>query len=393
MRRPESVSRLVVVSANFGGGKEPATLADTTGKARTRELVHFVKASTDRLGKGSQQIALCVQEMTRASGKEDDLPERMSGMLGEGSDFTFVPTVSADKYPLVEKWGEWWRKSGSRFIEEGLATYVLKGNILTDPSGIWRSHGRVLDLPILEFAEARDAQSEEGWIRDDDRLLSGTSAHVAFRPTYYQGNRDTDPRVCLVHRVAEARPQKDDNANEFILVNLHLSTLRSENQREQGPDGREQTLRVPNGSARYLRWRQFVIIASFIDSVYSQLRLPVVVAGDFNAEPTSPEFEWFLRRAHLNAAFNGAQCWSCRESCVARIDGFCSSPTCNAPRFSHKSNHQLLDNILYTDSAFARENELRAVIEDGESEIQLEIGIGTEFSDHMPVAMSCTLVG
>jgi len=54
-------------------------------------------------------------------------------------------------------------------------------------------------------------------------------------------------------------------------------------------------------------------LAPFIDDVYRNLKLPVIVSGDFNANPDAPELNWFADQTRTAMVFNSPTgcCWNC----------------------------------------------------------------------------------
>lgn len=102
-----------------------------------------------------------------------------------------------------------------------------------------------------------------------------------FRPIFYEGNRDTDPRSVLLTRLKQ-QPFP-------YLSSLHLTTLVGE--------------RPPNviphrdKKARQMREQQ---LSRFLDLVRANIldqRLPLILAGDFNAQADESTIEYLLKSA------------------------------------------------------------------------------------------------
>jgi hypothetical protein len=430
---------VVVASTNFGGGKGAALASDDQAESRVAGLTTFLQDLRQRLG---MPVFAAVQEMTRVAERarpsgSDDPPERVRKALGASTSLSFTPSVTTDWYPLERKWGDWWRSRDFLRMEEGLATLCMGPLGFADPqlAPAWdpgRFSGRVMDLPILEFADAGgdDPPAGEDWISHKVDLSSGEEApevlEVTFRPSYYRGNRDTDPRIATLHRIWLGSESWRPGLPEFVGINIHLGTLRAENAGQEfksSEDDVERVLRLPTPSARYLRWRQLGLLADFIRGVYGRYQLPVVVAGDFNASPTSPELRWFARAAGLTVA-HSERCLRCgtvqdSETRKQKLAHFytssrntsvlvdtpgqarmlsgggeplrisatevCVNERCKAPLFTHKRNFQLLDNIMFTSEATADARRLTWLPRlPGEPDAG-GICLQSYYSDHLPV--------
>jgi hypothetical protein len=279
---------------------------------------------------------------------------------------------------------------------------------------------------MFEFLESSEHSTADGsWFRASAPWLD--DSELLFRPTYYQGSRDTDPRAASAHVVTLP---SNGSTTEAVLINVHMATLRSEaaGQRPLAPgDELAFSLRSPSAEAIYLRHRQFEVLSAFVDWVYSRLRLPVIVAGDFNCEPGSPEMVLFCRSAALVPALRSDVCWRCGSSEARRPQrryanaaftrvadradsndpeedpllpvtsaGYCGVPSCAAPRFTHRRNLLLLDNILATDPASGIGKSLTTQIAFAPSPgsgVTAGINDTHGFSDHNSVWATFTAVG
>lgn len=110
--------------------------------------------------------------------------------------------------------------------------------------------------------------SRISFARLGDPNKSGIPRNIpVFRPIFYEGNRDTDPRSVLLTRLKEP-------PFPFVAA-LHLTTLVG----ERLPD----LILHRDKKARQMRSKQ---IANFLDLVYEhilQKRHPLILMGDFNA--------------------------------------------------------------------------------------------------------------
>ena len=314
-------------------------------------------------------------------------------------------------------------------MEEGLGTFVAGSGIaLSDPDiALKRDNapvfrGRVIDLPNLEFSP----HGGPGWISDHN-LFNGDSAIspdglVFFRDTYYKGNRDSIPRIATAHRIRLGSGLWVDGEPEIVFINVHIATLKEEfdgNFRLLETDELERTSRVPTPNARYLRGMQLSVFRDFVECAYRQLRLPVIIAGDFNSVSTAPEIEAFTSALGLGVCFRQGFCHRCgREQPAARApitlfsnesarmvlsnderkvqemvgrkpqmisaSEFCVGPNCLAPLFSHKTNFSLIDNILFTNGDRRTRPNLRFWLKPM-TEHSATADLDTYFSDHLPL--------
>jgi endonuclease/exonuclease/phosphatase family protein len=421
---------VVVASANFGGGAEELAAIGPAALTRVDELAGLLRDLSTGTAAADTAVAATLQEMTRVVEPEADYPATLLGLLAADAAGYYLAANSTDRYPLAEKWAGWWTNHGIARMEEGMMACGFAGASLEEPWGecdggtsAGGCRGLALDLPNVEFATPTNGP---GWIRHAVQLPSGQveplSVEAIFRPVSYRGNRDTDPRIATVHRV---RLGPDSSPAEFLLINVHLGTLRNENQGETklAPDDElARTIRAPTPEATFLRYLQLDLIARFIDDLYQQLRLPVVVAGDFNATPDAPEFRWFIERAHLVPVFTAEACWRCgstldgvgRRTLLAdgdrltfaesrqgsgvggavprgkriSVTELCGNPKCVAPQFTHKRNFRLIDNICVTDSTQTMKARLRYQLDLATDEAgwpRAEIRLEASFSDHLPV--------
>lgn len=434
----------VVASANFGGAARAVPASGGGPNTRPSALGQFIK---DPSGDGRLEglpLVVGIQEMTKLVEPLADYPEEIKNIIrgfGTRALLFYVPTVTTDWYPLREKWKARWEDEGIVRMEQGMATCTKGGISIADPwvniprvdiSGI-PFQGLVLDLPMVEFAKDKDLELAEGWIihqinlsdsRGNPLLLS-----AKFRPARYRGNRNTEPRITTAHRVWLGTEQWGERRSQFVLVNVHLATLRGEDHEGKLSDEEKErcvprTLRVPTDQAIFLRYLQLGVICDFILGVYQDLKLPVIVVGDFNASPDTPELLWFKKKASLEAVFKSdGSCWRCgklsspssgkkpkqyytdeddktvlTESSDAfriltagrtpksiSVTEYC--PSCQAPHFTHKRNFGLIDNILYTDPN-SMQSKLTWSVEPAwrsEGWPHSAIRLDTYFSDHLPI--------
>lgn len=96
-----------------------------------------------------------------------------------------------------------------------------------------------------------------------------------YQPLRYEGTRDTDPRYVIITRLKRS-PYP-------YLVNLHLTTLVA----ERGEDKQDAIV----AQAQQLRAEQINRVISLVAENILEKRLPLLLAGDFNANPNEPALE------------------------------------------------------------------------------------------------------
>jgi len=365
---PNRYVPVTLIVTNFAGGKQHYSNFPRIGAHGLRDVARLAQREVTDGG-----IALAIQEMTTT---EFGLPTR-SAVLEASFVFTarssFVPRVSTAWYPLVEKWNRDRQPSSAK--NEGLCVVTGRKGLTLLPWHIGEEHGseasfsRAIDLPTFEFPHALcQVEAESDWIRATPHSQRVPANEVYFRPTYYQGSRDSDPRVaqaCLLGWFNVCDP--DDIVPAYVLINVHLSTLR----REYAANERGRT---PSLEATFLREAQLMVIARYVHEVELSHELPVIVAGDFNAEPDSPEMSHFAEKSGLVPLLAADVCWKCGVRQIGRpavafyevepngfsltmdpqpgkvpafwTDAVCCNEDCLEPRFTHKRNLQLLDNIF-----------------------------------------------
>ncbi|MBM3213118.1 hypothetical protein FJZ33_12915 [Candidatus Poribacteria bacterium] len=99
--------------------------------------------------------------------------------------------------------------------------------------------------------------------------------------TIYLGNRDTQPRSMIIVRV------KLDHGKYILFCNVHLATLKEESR--EGND--KKPIRKPSPLGINIRAKQIAWVVQYIKSYQSarQVKEPIILVGDFNAEPGAVE--------------------------------------------------------------------------------------------------------
>lgn len=409
------IQRFVVASANFGGGARVVPAAGGGTMDRAKAVADFIAAPSGDSAIDALPLVAACQEMSRLLKPPLDYPAmiaRRFAQAGRPLDGYFIPTVTTELYPLSKKWQTLW-DAGIQEIEQGMWTCARDARLLApwlDGPRDSRFKGRKLDLPVrgsLAHGGAADSPAVE------DRAQGA----------YYQGNRDTEPRVATAHGVCVTAEQ----ISQFVFINVHLTTLeaeRADSLRLAPGDRAERSARRPHPEAARLRAVQLGVIRDFILEVaYAELKLPVIVAGDFNAGVEAPEVISFMADTFLTPVFgpDPGQCWQCaaqqprgatplayfthpkskeilaktpRE--VALLTGMPDAPACplsaveccakcQAPFFTHKRNFGLLDNILFTDAAKLAKLKWKLAPALDPQRPTRGIRLDSYFSDHLPV--------
>jgi hypothetical protein len=369
----DPVHAVNLVVTNFSGGKRH-TGRGAIDQGALRDMARL--ASSMRTSDG---FVVAVQEMTTDN---PGLPVRAIALeeaLERGARSSFIPRVSTEWYPLEEKWGEKIQAGGA--YSEGLCVVTGDTGLVLMPWSLAQSDAagpanvssptRVLDLPNFIFRGLETDSFDDGSWLESSIVINGKSESVHYRPTYYQGNRNSDPRVaqaCLLGWL-EGDGGGAAYSPACVLVNVHLSTLTSELQ--EGGRGR-----ASNSDSSFLRKMQLDLIARYVKQVQMENNgLPVVIAGDFNAEPMSPEITAFASQLGTAGLLGADRCWKCgtlqqqrrkvefysrsgvgwdltlerpNEATEPKLvtDAVCSNGECVEPLFTHKGHGQLLDNVF-----------------------------------------------
>lgn len=363
-----------LVVTNFSGGKRHAGRGSMDGDA-LRGMACLAESVRTDAG-----FVLAIQEMTTDAPALATHAVAFEEALGSKARSSFVPRVSAAWYPLKEKWGGKIAPGGAH--NEGLCVVTGDSGLVLAPwsSAPWpaitgpasvASPTRVLDLPNLSFPDTESGDPTGGEWLEASVVINETRKRIAYRPTFYRGTRDSDPRIAQACLLAWFEA---DHEPEFspacLLINVHLSTLTTELQGDGTPG------RLPTPEAIFLRGTQLDLIARYVLEVQkSAAGLPVVIAGDFNAEPGSPEMLAFSGQTGAVPLLSADRCWKCgtvqkerpKILFYAQSEGawdftihpqspgqkpklstgaVCSNDDCREARFSHKWHGQLLDNVF-----------------------------------------------
>lgn len=235
--------RLRVMTLNLGGGIKNFSGAPEESTYKNAALL-------DLLAQLRPDV-LCVQEIDQyidAEGIKHGMVELIKS-IGEYPYHCYGETLSMKRHMQVKKdlmvdglFKDWWDWS--------------KGNAI---------------FSRLPFARLGD-ESREGVPRNVP----------IFQPLSYEGTRDTDPRYVILTRLKRSPFP--------FLLNLHLTTLVG----ERGEGEREDTI----AEAQQIRSEQVSRIISLVEENILKQGLPLLLAGDFNAQPGEPALHQALEAEH-----------------------------------------------------------------------------------------------
>lgn len=223
-------SNLRIMTLNLGGGLKNFSGTLETNASRSEALLSLIRQINPDL--------LCVQEIAQYI-DGDGLKHSMVDLIRETARFShayYGETLSMKRHMQVRKdlmveglFKDWWDWS--------------KGNAVFSKA---------------PFARLGSAE-HEGFPRNVP----------IFQPLAYEGTRDTDPRCAIIARIKQPPFP--------YLVNLHLTTLVG----ERGEKPQEGVILA----ARELRAEQIRRVMDLVDINILKARLPLILAGDFNATP------------------------------------------------------------------------------------------------------------
>jgi hypothetical protein len=406
MAGSSDVTRTVGLAVtNFSGGKR-----HSGGGVIDADALADLALLADKI-RSDDGFVLSIQEMTTTDAGVPTRAAALEASIAEGARSTFVPLVSTQWHPIRKKWGDKVDQGSSR--NEGLcvATGDMGAVLCNWSSAPWQSmagpiggetRNRVVELPNFEFPKSLDDGEGQDWIRGE-YLLNDVRTPVVFRPAYYRGYRDTDPRAAQACLLGWPQREGDHQTQErpaCVLINLHLSTLTSELLSERRG-------RASDANATFLRSMQLRAIARFARQMQDETEgLPVVIAGDFNSEPDSPEIREFSDEINSAPELTAGKCWKCGTRQVERPEvcfysqtpgrwdysllpcvagqppnlcttAVCCNDQCLEPRFTHKWHGLLLDNVFVLPALSGSEWDIAVG--------KPEVDVSRPYSDHAAV--------
>ncbi len=294
------------LTVNIAGGKpadrsKPDKLGDYL-KNQNFDFVCCQEASIVEYGNGSRVSLL------------DDIRGYTGGDMFAGY---FSASVDTDNHPCPDvvpgtgKSGKWY---SSKFVDsDSPVAYAAQGN-----GFLVSSRWELVDL----FGGTR---------------RGGLATTIASDFGLFLGDRETEPRTFSV-----IRARHKESGTECFIGNTHLTTFRKENEKSRG------------SKARFGQIRRILQVCHDLPR-----GIPIILAGDFNAELQSPELK-LLGEANFLAATDN-----------------CSVEDRNTG--THREKNLFIDHFFYTHNTG---------ISFGDCHV---VNLGKGISDHNPVMFSFTL--
>ena len=265
---------LQVVSFNIGGARSMRPAPHDHEKLAVDTYSTLRQVITP-----SQPTLIALQESGAAMhrGQSRNVGRKMAQLLGTDYQDAFAPEVTMCDHPHPNLWDR---------------------PAYRDMSGAAEGNAIITNLP----------QEEWSWgsypAYDDCYTVGAWARHTAIsRATLYSsGNRDTQPRNLMVASL-------NYRGISLYFLNTHLGLLIGEDRRDATYE-RSRT-------ASQIRQAQVSEILYVIDELkradeYNEMPArPIVLAGDFNAQPDSPEMEMLQRHFRLLTPENkSSQLWT-----------------------------------------------------------------------------------
>ena len=253
---------LQVVSFNIGGARSMRPAPHDHEKLAVDAYSALRQVITP-----SQPTIIALQESGVAllGDQSRNVGRKMAQLLGADYRDAFAPEVTMCEHPHPNLWD----RPAYRNMSNAAEGNAIVTNLPLD------------DWPWGSYPEDDDCYATGAWAR-----------HTAIsRATLYSsGNRDTQPRNLMAASL-------NYRGIPFYLINTHLGLLIGEDRRDPSYE-RSRT-------ASQIRQAQVSEILSVIeelkqaDRYNERLERPIVLVGDFNAQPDSPEMEMLQRHFRL----------------------------------------------------------------------------------------------
>ena len=282
---------LQVVSFNIGGarGMRPAPHDH-------EKLAVDTYSTLQQVINPRQPTLIGLQEsgVAMLNGNSKNVGRKMARLLGSDYIDSFAPEVNMCDHPHPNLWD----RPAYRNM-----TGAAEGNAV------------VTNLPIKDW-------SWGSYPDYDDCIMSGAWARhttISRATLYSSGNRDTQPRNMMVTSL-------NYRGIPFYFLNTHLGVLIGEDRRDMSYE-RSRT-------ASQIRQAQVSEILNVIDELKRADQdndgpeRPIVLAGDFNAQPEAPEMEMLQRHFRLLTPENKS-----------------------SEQWTHNSHRILIDHVLLHDPA------------------------------------------
>ena len=286
---------LQVVSFNIGGAREMRPAPHDHEKLAVDAYSTLQQVINPR-----QPTLIALQEsgLAHSDGVTRNVGRKMARLLGSNFVETFAPEVTMCDHPHPNLWDRPAYRNMS---------HAAEGNAI------------VTNLPTAGWAwgsypEYDECHMSEAWARHTT---------ISRATLYSTGNRDTQPRNLMVASL-------NYRGVPFYFLNTHLSVL-------IGEDRRDNTFERSR-TASQMRQTQVSEILYVVDELkradldHELPERPILLAGDFNAQPGAPEMEMLQRRFRLLQPENPS-----------------------SEQWTHERHRVLIDHILLHDPAEAFE--------------------------------------
>ena len=253
---------LQVVSFNIGGarGMRPAPhdhekLAQDTYRTLRQVITP------------SQPTVIALQESGVAilNGQSRNVGRKMAQLLGLDYSDSFAPEVTMCDHPHPNLWD----RPAYREMSEAAEGNAIVTNLPLE-SWSWGS-----------YPEYGDCYTAGAWAR-----------HTAIsRATLYSsGNRDTQPRNLMAASL-------NYRGIPFYFLNTHLGLLIGEDRGDASYERSRTASQIRQAQVREIL--HVIEELKRADAYHEQPERPILLAGDFNAQPDSPEMEMLQRQFRL----------------------------------------------------------------------------------------------
>jgi len=253
---------LQVVSFNIGGARSLRPAPHNHEK-----LALDTYSTLQEIINPSQPTVIALQETGVANyqGLCRNVGHKLATLLGPDYIDAFAPEVSMCQHPHPNLW--------DRPAYRGMIGAAEGNGLITNLP--------VLDWPWGSYPAAADYRSSRAWMRH---------SAISRATLYSSGNRDTQPRNLMVASLKY-------NELPLYFLNTHLGLLLGEDRRDLHYER--------SRAASQMRQAQVSEILHVVDELqgadaaHEKPPRPILLAGDFNAQPGEPEMEMLQRRFRL----------------------------------------------------------------------------------------------
>ena len=238
---------LQVVSFNIGGARKMRRPPHSHDR-----LAADVVYSLRQIIQPDQPTLIALQETGQAmvNGVQKDVGQGIARGLGAGYADGFAAEITMRHHPHPKQWNrpDW----------QGM-TQAAEGN------------GIVANLPRQAWPQGSHKRAASPWTR---------SATISRATLYSSGGRDTQPRNLIAASL-------NYRGLPFYFLNTHLGTLTGEDRHDPTNDRSQQASQMRQAQIREIL--RVIDELKQADQAQGQPERAILLAGDFNAKPDSPE--------------------------------------------------------------------------------------------------------